>query len=139
MLNSLVAGHVCVRKRFQQRKIVGATAILAGIAGRLLRVHGGRPDTQRAGAFAGGSADRRERLFRPRAREVGTVSAVTVGQDGHITEIRLTTSSRLGLGERTVAVRQDSFIALDGAVVLDLSAEEVDALPAQTALRGSPA
>lgn len=78
-------------------------------------------------------------VYSAEGSEVGTVAAVTVGQDGHINEIRFTTSSRLELGERTVAVKQDSFIAMEGAVVLDLSAEEVDALPVQTALRGTTA
>jgi len=63
--------------------------------------------------------------------EVGTVSAVTVGADGRIAEIRLTTSSPSGVGTRTVAIPQGSFTALDGAVVLDLSADEIDALVPQ--------
>jgi len=69
--------------------------------------------------------------FSAEGTEVGTVSAVTVGSDGQVSEIRLTTSSPLGFGTRTVAVPQGSFIALDGAVVLDMSAAEVDALPVQ--------
>jgi sporulation protein YlmC with PRC-barrel domain len=124
-------------KTVQQRKIVGAAAILAGI---LIGFFGfiaaaQTPDGQEspAEALIGVS------VFAAEGTEVGTVSAVTVGQDGQISEIRFTTASRLGLGERTVTVRQDSFIALNGAVVLDLSAEEVDTLPVQTALRGTSA
>ena len=124
-------------KTLQQRKIVGATAILAGI---LIGFFGfiaaaQTPDVQESPAeeLIGAS------VYSAEGTEVGTVAAVTVGQDGHINEIRFTTSSRLGLGERTVTVRQDSFIALRGAIVLDMSAEEVDALPVQTALRGTPA
>lgn len=63
-------------------------------------------------------------------QEVGTISAVTVEPNGDIGEIRLTTSSTLGIGERTVAITQGGFIVLDGAVVLDLSAAEFHALPA---------
>lgn len=62
-------------------------------------------------------------------QEVGTVSAVTVESNGDIGEIRLTTASPLGLGERTVTITQGNFVVLDGAVVLDLSAAEVNALP----------
>ena len=62
--------------------------------------------------------------------EVGTVSAVTVGADGEITEIRLTPSPLLSRGQgRIVAVPSGLFVALDGAVVLDLTAAEVDSLP----------
>lgn len=75
-------------------------------------------------------------VFSSEGVEVGTVSAVTVAPDGRIGEIRFTTSVRLGLGGRTVAVQPDSFIALTGAVVLELSTDEVSSLPVQTALRG---
>lgn len=70
--------------------------------------------------------------------EVGTVSVVSVGQDGYISEIRFTRSSSLGFGERIVTVYPDVFVALDGAVMLELSADEVDALPMQTVGRGMP-
>ena len=124
-------------KTLQQRKIVGATAILAGILigffGFIAAAQTPNGRESPAEALIGAS------VYSAEGSEVGTVAAVTVGQDGHINEIRFTTSSRLGLGERTVTVRQDSFIALQGAVVLDMSAEEVDALPVQTALRGTPA
>lgn len=62
-------------------------------------------------------------------QEVGTISAVTVEPNGEIGEIRLTTSSPLGLGERTIAITQGGFVVLDGAVVLDLLAAEVESLP----------
>ena len=124
-------------KTLQQRKIVGATAILAGILvgffGFIAAAQTPNGRESPAEALIGAS------VYPAEGSEVGTVAAVTVGQDGHINEIRFTTSSRLGLGERTVAVGQDSFVALEGAVVLDLSAEEVDALPIQTALRGTAA
>ncbi len=124
-------------KTLQQRKIVGATAILAGILvgffGFIAAAQTPNGRELPAEALIGAS------VYSAEGSEVGTVAAVTVGQDGHINEIRFTTSSRLGLGARTVAVRHDSFVALEGAVVLDLSAEEVDALPVQTALRGTAA
>ncbi len=121
----------------QQRKIVGAIAIFAGI---LIGFFGyiavaqtpGNSDSP-AAALIGVN------VFSAEGTEVGTVAAVTVGQDGKINEIRFTTSAQLGLGERTVAVRQDGFIALNGAAVLDLYAEDIGGLPVQTALRGTAA
>ena len=124
-------------KTMQQRKILGATAILTGILigffGFIAVAQTPNSQASPAEALIGAS------VYSAEGSEVGTVAAVTVGQDGHINEIRFTTPSRLGLGARTVAVRQDSFVAMEGAVVLDMSAEEVDALPVQTALRGTAA
>jgi len=124
-------------RTLQQRRIVGVTAILAGILigffGFIAAAQTPNGRESPAQALIGAS------VYCAEGSEVGTVAAVTVGQDGHINEIRFTTSSRLGLGGRTVAVKQDSFIAMEGAVVLDLSADEVDALPVQTALRGTTA
>jgi hypothetical protein len=57
------------------------------------------------------------------------VAAVSTGPGGDITEIRITTASPLGVGERTVVLPAGSYIVLRGAVVLDLSRAELDALP----------
>ncbi len=78
-------------------------------------------------------------VFSAEGIEVGEVSAVTVGQDGQIAEIRMTTARPLGLGQRIVVIGRGKFMALRGAVVLDLSAEEVDALPSPAALKGTAA
>lgn len=52
----------------------------------------------------------------------------------------MTTALPLGLGERTVMVERGSFVALCGAVVLELSAQEFEALlPSPTILRGTAA
>jgi hypothetical protein len=128
-------------EKVQRSRIVGALAIFAGI---LIGFFGffavaqtpwaqEMPGTQDAPAAAliGVGA------FSIEGAEVGKVSAVSVGRDGRISEIRITTAARLGLGERTVAVKQDDFIALTGAVVVDLFADEVDALPVQTVMRGT--
>jgi hypothetical protein len=124
-------------KTMQQRQILGATAILAGMLigffGFIAVAQTPNSQVSPAEALIGAS------VYSAEGSQVGTVAVVTVGQDGHINEIRFTTPSRLGIGERTVAVRQDSFIALEGAVVLDMTAEEVEALPVQTALRGTAA
>jgi len=78
-------------------------------------------------------------VFSSEGTEVGEVSAVTVGQDGQFAEIRMTTARPLGLGQRIVVIGRGRFMALRGAVVLDLSAEEVDALPSPAALKGTAA
>lgn len=129
------------------RKVVGTSAILAGMligfvgVMAVAQTPGGsdqaNPDllVQEAPAQALIGAP----VLSADGTEVGTVSAVTVAADGHLSEVRFTTSALLGLGERTVTVAQDSFLALDGAVVIHMSAEEVGALPAQIALRGTSA
>lgn len=68
--------------------------------------------------------------------QVGTVSAVSTSPDGTISEIRITTASRLGMGERVVVLPPGDYLVLRGAVVLDMSPEEVDALP--SASKNSP-
>ena len=125
-------------KGFQARRIFGALVIVGGL---LVGFFGFMALAQTPGNRAPPSAADLigVSVFSPDGTPVGTVSAVSVGADQQISEIRLTTASPLGLGERTVAIRQESFIVLDGAVVIDLSAAEVDALPTQTVLRGSPA
>lgn len=121
----------------KQRKIVAAAAIFAGI---LIGFFGFIAVAQTPGdSESPAAALIGVNVFSAEGTEVGAVAAVTVGQDGQINEIRFTTSAQLGLGERTVAVKRDSFIALNGAVVLDLSSEEIYALPVQTALRGTSA
>jgi hypothetical protein len=69
--------------------------------------------------------------------EVGEVSAVTIAEDGQIAEIRVTAAHPLGFGQRTVALARGSFMALRGAVVLDMSAQEFQSLPARAALPGT--
>jgi len=124
-------------KGFQARRIFGALVIVAGL---LVGFFGFMAFAQTPGSQDPSAGDLiGVAVFSAEGAPVGTVSAVSVGADGQISEIRLTTASPLGLGERTVAIRQESFIVLEGAVVIDLSAAEVDALPIQTVLRGSPA
>lgn len=61
--------------------------------------------------------------------EVGRVAGLTRSSDGRVTELQITTASPQGIGERTVILPQNSYIFLRGAVVVDLSPAEVDALP----------
>jgi len=66
------------------------------------------PGSEPAAELIGASA------FAKEGTEVGEVSAVTVGGDGQIKEVRVTAALPLGLGERTVVVERGSFIALRG-------------------------
>jgi PRC-barrel domain len=68
-------------------------------------------------------------VFAANGPEVGEVSAVAMAGDGIITEVRVTTASALGLGMRTVVLPPGTYVALRGAVVVDLSSAEFDALP----------
>jgi hypothetical protein len=61
--------------------------------------------------------------------EIGTVHDVTIGAGGRIEAIRVRTPWSLGLGERIVEIPTPAFTVLRDAVVLDLTAEEVDQLP----------
>src|SRR4026208_678968 len=63
--------------------------------------------------------------------EVGEVCAITLKQDGEVTEVRMTTERMLGVGERTVILPKDSYIVLRGTIVLHLSLEEIRQLPAE--------
>jgi ribosomal 30S subunit maturation factor RimM len=63
--------------------------------------------------------------------EVGEVCAITLKQDGEVTEVRMTTERTLGVGERTVILPKDSYTVLRGTIVLHISLEEIRRLPAE--------
>jgi hypothetical protein len=63
--------------------------------------------------------------------EVGEVCAITLKQDGEVTEVRMTTERTLGVGERTVILPKDSYIVLRGSIVVHLSLEKIRRLPAE--------
>ena len=60
--------------------------------------------------------------------EVGTVADIAIDEDHQFRTLSMKTSRSLGFGERTVRVPGSVFIALRGAVVLDLPAESMDVL-----------
>lgn len=60
---------------------------------------------------------------------VGTVSGISRRLSGHIERIRVTTASPLGLGARTIIIRDTAFSVENGTVVLSLSVAQVEALP----------
>jgi sporulation protein YlmC with PRC-barrel domain len=61
-------------------------------------------------------------------REVGTVADIALDEDQQFDTLLMKTSRTLGFGERTVRVPGSAFIALRGAVVLDLPAQSMDAM-----------
>jgi PRC-barrel domain len=61
--------------------------------------------------------------------EIGQVSDVSIDREGRPERIRMTTGAILAFGLRTIELPQGAFTVLRGAVVLDLPAEAVQALP----------
>lgn len=68
-------------------------------------------------------------------KEVGRVSNVKSGENGEIIEVYLQVPSALGLGERTIAVPGEIIVSLRGAVVVELTVDEIARLPAVGATR----
>ena len=65
--------------------------------------------------------------------EVGTVANIALDADQQFETLFMKTSRSLGFGERTVEVPGSAFIALRGAVVLDLPTESIDGLVGHSA------
>jgi hypothetical protein len=62
--------------------------------------------------------------------KVGQVTDVSAADDGQIDQIRVTTASPLGIGERIITIPQPAFMIRSGKVMLpDLSAEDLQAFP----------
>jgi hypothetical protein len=97
--------------------------ILAAVHGVLAQAPTAPPQDQIASELIGA------RVFTSEGSEVGEVSAVSIGPGGQISELRMTLSSPLGLGQRVVVLPTGSFTLLRGAVVVDLMPEELNALP----------
>jgi hypothetical protein len=68
-------------------------------------------------------------VFAADGAEVGEVADISFDQEGRPYRLRISTGIALGLGERTLEIPKSTFIALRRAVVLDLPAEAVTALP----------
>ena len=60
---------------------------------------------------------------------IGQVSDISYDEDDQPKRIRMTSASALGLGARTLEIPTGLFTVLRGAVVVDLPAEAVQALP----------
>lgn len=77
------------------------------------------------------------RVYAAGGVEVGEVAALTIGEDGQIAEVRVSTSYPLGFGQRVAVLRQGSFITLRGAIVVDMTPEQFNALPSARVQRGT--
>jgi sporulation protein YlmC with PRC-barrel domain len=66
-------------------------------------------------------------VFAKDGAEVGVVADITFDDELQPHRLRMTTGKRLGLGARTIEVPRGAFIAVRGAVVLDVTAEAVSA------------
>jgi hypothetical protein len=64
--------------------------------------------------------------------EIGEVADLLLGEDGQARKVRIKAAAHLGLGTRTLEISQGAFTVLRGAVVLDLPAEALRALPEPT-------
>ena len=61
--------------------------------------------------------------------EIGEVADLLFDAQGQARKVRIKAAAHLGLGTRTLEVPQGAFTLLRGAVVLDLPAEALRALP----------
>jgi len=68
-------------------------------------------------------------VFAADGTQVGDVADVSLDEEGRPTRLRITTGARLGFGMRTVEINPGLFTTLRGAVMVDLPAQAVEALP----------
>jgi sporulation protein YlmC with PRC-barrel domain len=68
-------------------------------------------------------------VFASDGTEVGEVADLLVDEEGQIARLRMKTGALLGIGMRTIEIPGGAFVVLRGAVVLELPAESVEALP----------
>ena len=68
-------------------------------------------------------------VFAADGTEIGEVADISFDDEGRPHRLRITAGAVLGLGERTLEIPNGTFMTLRGAVVLDLPAEAIQALP----------
>ena len=61
--------------------------------------------------------------------EIGQVADISYDEDRQPDRLRVRVSAHLGFGERTVEVSRDTFIVLQGHVIVELSSDDLRALP----------
>jgi sporulation protein YlmC with PRC-barrel domain len=71
-------------------------------------------------------------VFAADGSEVGKVADISFDDEGQARKLRMEAAAHLGLGTRTIEVPWSSFMALRGAVVLDLPPEALQELPELT-------
>jgi sporulation protein YlmC with PRC-barrel domain len=67
-------------------------------------------------------------VFARDGEQVGEVADISFDEEGLPRALRMKTSAHLGLGTRLVEVSKNTFITLRGAVSLEITADEVEAL-----------
>lgn len=77
------------------------------------------------------------RVYAAGGVDVGEVAALTIDENGQVAELRVATNHPLGFGQRVVVLRQGSFMTLRGAIVVDMSPEQFNALPSARTSRGT--
>jgi hypothetical protein len=68
-------------------------------------------------------------VFAPEGAQVGEVADVALDAEGNIDTVRMRSGAVLGLGERVLELPSGTFIALRGAIVLQVPAEALQSLP----------
>ena len=68
-------------------------------------------------------------VFDPRGTEIGEVADVSFDDNGRPDRLRVRISAPLGFGQRTVEVSRGAYMLLRGRVLLELSADDLRALP----------
>ena len=68
-------------------------------------------------------------VMHPDGTRIGDVADILFDEEGRPSRLRLRTGAMLGLGERVVELPQHAFMLLQGAVVVELSADDIRALP----------
>ena len=68
-------------------------------------------------------------VMHPDGTRIGDVADILFDEEGRPSKLRLRTGAMLGLGERVVELPQHAFMLLQGAVVVELSADAIRALP----------
>ena len=68
-------------------------------------------------------------VFAAGGAEIGQVADIAFDDQGRPARLRITTQGTLGLGERTVNIPNGAYMVLRGAVVLDLTPDQLRRLP----------
>ena len=68
-------------------------------------------------------------VFGADGAQVGEVADISFDEEGQARRLKIKTGAVLGFGDRTLEIPRGAFTVLRGAVVLDLPAEAVEALP----------
>jgi sporulation protein YlmC with PRC-barrel domain len=68
-------------------------------------------------------------VFASDGQEVGRVADIAFDDEGRPQRLRMTAGAKLGLGSRSVEIPDGAFIAVRGAIVLELPFAAVQSLP----------